>query len=364
MLVPGSEDREPTAVHDLMLAGAIRAGTRFGGPLDRRYRFGPQTVRLRFAGPEVADALGPALDHVRIADGPTDGPTDVTIDCWDSVSSGEPVSPLVALLLDRIDHDWLAWLTPRHEVRGFDNDRVATAFEPWSGILSTYDRTTARGAWWTQDATAVPSHERAAPLRSLLGWALGELGLQSVHAAAVGRTDGGVLLAGPGGSGKSSTALRGLADGLGHLADDYCLISTVGPPTAHSLYAVAKLDGPADLERLPEFGASVTNPERTGSEKLVIDVGRDFPDRVVTSFPIRAVVVPQVRAGAPTALAPMSSAAALRALGPTTMLQLPGAGSTAFRHMGDLVRAVPCFTLYLGPDAAAVTPLLESLLRP
>ncbi len=361
MLPPGSELREPTAVVDLMLAGAARAGAA-AGVEDRRYRFDDVTVRIRFVGPTLAAVLGPCLEHVRDDAAPTTD--DVTIHCVDAVSSGEPVSPLVGLLLDRIDHDWHAWLTPRHEVRGISNERSPTAFEPWSGILSTFDRDRGVGVWWTDDATAVPTHERAAPLRSLFGWALADRGLQSVHAAAVGRPGGGVLLAGPGGSGKSSTALLCLAAGLGHLADDYCLISTDGPPTAHSLYAVAKLDGPADLARVPAFESAVTNPHRTGAEKVVIDVRRDFADRIVTAFPVRAVVVPRVSLDAPSALVPLAPAAALRALGPTTLLQLPGAGGGALRAMGDLVRSVPCFELRLGPDTAAVPALVEGLLAP
>lgn len=358
MLPPGSERREPAAVLDLMVAGAARAGRAVGGTDDRRYRFADRTVGVRFAGPAVAAALGPTLEHVRT----DDGPADATIHCFDSTSSGEPVSPLVEILLDRIDHDWHAWLTPRHEIRGIGDDRVPTTFEPWAGILSAYDRDRRTGVWWIRDVDRIPSHERAAPLRSVLAWALADLGLQSVHAAAVGRPDGGVLLAGPGGSGKSSTALACLAAGLGHLSDDYCLISTSGPPCAHSLFAVAKLDGPADLERLPTFAPSVTNPTRAGSEKLVVDVRRDFGDRILTSFPVRAVVVPRIAPDPSSRIEPVAPAAALRALGPTTLLQLPGAGTGALRAMGDLVRSVPCFELHLGRDTSVVPGLIEALL--
>lgn len=359
MLPPGSEDREPAALLELMLAGFARAHDAAAGPDDRCYRFGDRVVRIRFAGSEVADALGPVLEHVR-----TDGSTvaDATLHCFDSSASGEPVSPLVQLLLDRIDLDWHAWLTPRHEIRGIGNERVPTAFEPWSGILSAFDRDRRTGVWWIRDAAEVPSHERAAPLRTLLGWALADLGLQSVHAAAVGRASGGVLLAGPGGSGKSSTALRCLAGGLDHLADDYCLISTSGPPRAYSLFAVAKLDGADDLTRLPEFRTSVVNADRQGAEKLVVDLRREFAERIIATFPIRAVVAPTVRPAGPTTLAPLDPAAALRALGPTTLLQLPGSGTRALHAMGDLVRRVPCHTLYLGDDGADVPALVSSLL--
>jgi len=357
MLPPGAEGLEPTATLELMLAGFGRASDRLG-LIERRYRFGGHVVALRFAGPALLDALTPAIEHLR-----TDaGPAEVTLSCWDSATSGEALSPLVSLLLGRIDHDWFGWLTPRLEVRGISNGRVPCVLEPWHGILSVYDRATDRGVWWIADAAAVPSHERAAPARSMLSWALADRGRQSVHAAAVGRADGGVLLVGPGGSGKSTTALRCLEAGLGHLADDYCLVSTQGGPTAHSLYAVGKVVGADDLARLASMQDSVINPEQLGLDKQVIDLRRHHADRLLHSFPVRAVVVPRVEPDRPTSLEPLRPAAALRALCPTTLLQRPGAAGEALLTMGDLVRRVPCFALHLGPDRDAVVPLIEGLL--
>ena len=58
-----------------------------------------------------------------------------------------------------------------------------------------------------EDASRLPPWERACPLRALLTWWAAPERLLMAHGAAVGSGEGALLLAGPGGSGKSTTAL-------------------------------------------------------------------------------------------------------------------------------------------------------------
>lgn len=359
MLPPESEQLEPTACFDLMVAGFARAAQQVEEVLERRYRFGARVVLLRFAGPALHDALGRAISHLEIDDA---DPVDVTIDLWDTESTGAPLSPLIIFMRSRIAYDHFEFLTPRHEIRGISNDRVPATLDHWSKAFSLYDRERAHGVYWVESADHVPYFERAAPLRTMLSWALGDLGLQSVHAAAVGDADGGVLLAGAGGSGKSSTALRCLEAGMGHVADDYCLIGADSSPEAFSMYSVAKLDGLADLQRMPGFLPHIVNPEAAGTEKLVMHLADSFPSQLVLRIPVRAVLVPRVTHAPDTTLEPISAAAALRALGPTTLLQRPGAGAETMAAMSRLVRSVPCFELRLGSESEQIPRTIADLL--
>ena len=86
-----------------------------------------------------------------------------------------------------------------------------------------------RGAFWARDAEALPRWETAAPLRTLLRWAL-RSGLHLVHAAAVVGARGAALLAGASGAGKSTTALAAAQAGLGYVGDDYCAVELGDPP--------------------------------------------------------------------------------------------------------------------------------------
>lgn len=359
MLPPGAERLEPTACFELMLAGFHRAVGRIGRPIEHHYRFGTHTVRFLFAAPPLVDALAPALAHLRRVG---DGPADLTVHLWDSRSTGEPLSPLVGLLTERIATYPYQWLTARHEIIGISNARVPATLDHWSGVFSVYDREAATGVYWVDDATALPYFERGAPLRTLLSWWLSDVGYQSVHAAGVGDAEGGVLLTGKGGSGKSSTALRCLQAGMRYLGDDYCMFGVDLPPQAFSMYNTAKLNGTADLQRQPRFVPLVENPNPPGDEKLVMFLERHFPDQMADGFPIEAVLVPRVTDGDSTTISEISPGATLAALGPTTLLQRPGSAARALRAMGALVRSVPCFELRLGGDGVDAPDVISGLL--
>ena len=93
----------------------------------------------------------------------------------------------------------------------------------------------------------------------------------------------------------------------------------------------------------------------------MLDVHGYRPDMVRSSLPIDAIVLPSVGSGQGPKLQPASGAAALRALAPTTLLQLPGAAHARMRAMADLVRRVPAFSLELGADMSAVPDLIAGI---
>ena len=212
------------------------------------------------------------------------------------------------------------------------------------------------------DASKVPYFEQGAPLRTLLSWWLSDANYQPAHAGAVGFEDGGVLLAGKGGSGKSTTALLCLDAGFGYAGDDYCMFSTGSSPHAFSMYNTAKLNGCADLERQPRYAPLIENMDAMDDQKLMLFVHRHLPEHVLLSFPVKAVIVPQVGDEPLVRLREISPGHALRAIGPSTLGQLPGASGGALHRMGDLVQRVPCYELQLGQDPTAVPGVIAGLL--
>jgi hypothetical protein len=207
---------------------------------------------------------------------------------------------------------------------GDPGTRVAY-FAP-SRALSVYDTARRVGTFSVPDATLLPFYERAAPLRTLLHWALEPYGCRLAHAAAVATSAGGALLAGRGGSGKSTTALGCLRNGFRYAGDDYVGVTLDGDAArAHSLFCTAKV------------------AESGEEEKTVL-----YLSDVAPSFPLRAVILPRV-AGGVSRLRRASGAEALRALAPTTMFQLPGNGE-ALSSMAALARTLPAWSLELGDD--------------
>ena len=218
----------------------------------------------------------------------------------------------------------------------------------------------------------LPDYERGAPFVLLLHWwqllcpPPAQPPACAVHAAAVGtERDGGLLLVGRGGSGKSTTALACLSAGFLYVGDDYCLLqSTADGPWAASLFATGKLSD-AMLERFPVFATTVVNPTRTPGEKALLFLDRSFSAHLAAGLPLRAILLPRVLAGGgETRLTPASPAAALQALAPSTIFLFRRSGSEAANLLAQLAgvtRSLPCFHLQLGADADATrTPRILS----
>ena len=329
------------------------------GLIEYFYTIGSYTLCLRFAGLGLIPQIAPALSH--LATEPTANP-DLTICLWDSASTGTQLPLLIGSLVDLIRLHWMDHLGPRKEIKAYDGDRIRTNFHIGPNILSVLDRQQNLACYWIEDAQDIPYWEKGSPLQTILNWWTTDHQHQYIHAGAVGTPTGGVLLAGKGGSGKSSTALACIDSPLVYASDDYCLVSTDPKPYVYSLYNTAKLKGQADLERFPNLAPLVNNVDRMGLEKAMLFLHKHYPEKIVSGFPIKAVLIPQVTGKLDTHLRPTTAGAALRALAPSTIFQLAGSGQTAFQLMSSLVKQVPCYALELGTDMAQIPDVILRLL--
>jgi hypothetical protein len=352
-----SENREQIAGFDLLLGGFQRACVAVGGSLDQFIKIGEFTVCLRFAGAGLLPYVSPALAHLCIE--PTAAP-DLTICLWDTVSTNTPTAPLLNWLCKSIRMQPFEHLSPRQEIRVLSNTRVPATFEMGAGVLSMLDTQQASAVYWVHDAAALPYYEQGAPLRTILNWWLSSRNFQCVHAGAVGTTEGGVLLTGKGGSGKSTTALACLDSELLYVSDDYCLFTNEPRPYVYSLYNTAKLNGLRDLQRQPQFLPMIHNTNQLGQEKLMMFLARHMGHKLRRGFPLKAILLPCVTGNVETRLTRVSAGLALKSLAPTSLFQLPGAAQRSFQNMGELVRQLPCYQLELGSDLSAIP---EAILR-
>jgi hypothetical protein len=335
----------------------VEAGEAAGGGLERDFHVGGMNLRLRFAGAELEPPLLRALRHLRP---PRTGAPLATISVWDSDSTGVPV-PLFPWRPGDVRR--------RGEIRGFNHARIRTVYHgdvmaPGFGFhaLSMCDVASRSAIFWVQGRDRLPWTELAEPLRTALNWTLSGPTLHLVHAACVSTGDGGVLLAGKGGSGKTTTALACLEAGFGFSGDNYVALSTVGRPMAHSLFGNAKLR-PEGLALLPGFAHDIEGLGEDGEDKLVVDVACRRPGLLKHEVPIEALVVPRIVPGARTRIRPGSPGEGLLTLAPTTMFQLPGDGRPAFRTMTEFVRRVPTYVLELGGETADAPPAIAGILQ-
>lgn len=331
----------------------LRATQFHQGGVRRAFRMGGKIMVLHFAHPALAPWLTPAIEHLEIAVEGSD--PDLTICVWDAVSTGTVMPP----------PPWSSReYAPRGEVAGFDDPRYRLSFHPGSGILNVLDKKTRCALYWIRDMGQLPYYETGAPFLPLLNWWWTPQGGQVVHAAGVGFKQGGILLVGKGGSGKSTTALAGcLMEGWRYVGDDYLLISHTPLPMASSLFNSAKLDRLSLQRFFPQWSSLTHNTRHSETEKSLIFFHRHRPEWLCPTFPINAILMPEITGQSRTTLTPVSSMSVLKALAPSTLFQLSGAGKDELALMARLVRNIPGFRLALGTDPAeisrAIRPLIE-----
>jgi hypothetical protein len=302
------------------------------------------SVHLRIAGSALAARFLPALDH--LVAGPSPSPHDITIGCWDRMATGVAPPP----------PPWTAdAVLPRGRVRGHTQHAVRMTYDHSMRMFCVYDSDARRALVHVADAALIPAWVDRAPLRSILTWWASDLGIAFLHAGSVADDRGAVVLAGASGSGKSTTAMACLADGMHFIGDDACLVRLDGRPTVHTMYRRAKLERDA-AARLPAVAELAVD---TMADSVLIDPGA----RVVHSAPLRAVLLPRIADAERSCLTPVTSAEARRVLVPATMLEGSGAGASTLRAITRLVGAVPCFRLELGRDLGDVVATVRRALE-
>ncbi len=331
------------------LEESFGAATASVGLVERGISLAGLPMRLRFAGEGMMSRIAGSFSHLISEERRED---ELTIDIWDSTSTGAPAPPLLGAPLEGQGAEPIYY---------YDEDGVR-ALSRW-GTLSVLDAPAARAWFWAPGPDEMLSWDWASPLRAILHWWLGRHGILQVHGGAVGTHEGGVLVVGRGGSGKSTTTLACLSAGLRYAGDDFVGVASSPRPWVHSLYSSGKLE-PHHLQRFPRLLGAVANPVRDEDEKVIVYATSIAPDLPIAGFPLVAVLVPKVVADEPqTRLVPVSSGTALAALAPSTIFQLHPPQENALGRMAALVRRVPCYSLELGSDidriADAVVPLIE-----
>jgi hypothetical protein len=242
------------------------------------------------------------------------------------------------------------------------DQRFKVFYQPDVGILNMLDSEKDQAVYWVGDCDDLRFYERASPLRNLLYWWMRDHGRQFTHAAATGNSQGGVLIGGKGGSGKTTTSLACLDAGLLYAGDNYILLSQESGPTVHGVYNSCTLHAPHMHTRLPWLAAKASNPNRLEVEKALVFLYEHYPESVATSMPVKAVLLPEITGDSVTKLRRISPGQCLTLLAPSSIFNLPAAGEDDFRYLARFVRKVPSYVLELGTDLSAVPGVIVELL--
>lgn len=333
-------------------AGFDAASAACGGASCDGYDIAGARVHLRFASPALRSRLAPAFDHLaaRADDGAAPA---LTVCLWDSASTGVDPPPRPPAPSDHAEG----------ALFHFHEPPIRAAYQPGLESLSVWDAEDGIAWHWVSDALEQPYWDQASPIRQILFWWLSARGCLQVHGAAVGTPDGGVLLVGKGGSGKSTVALSTLGSELLYAGDDYVAVTLDPSPRIESLYGTAKLEPDHARALFPNLVPLLSNADRLDAEKAVIHVHGHFPESLTKGFPLRAILVPKVRSSQrESRIVDVSRAEAFAALAPSTIFQLHTAGPDSLAQMSGVVQRVPCYGLELGSDLAMIPATISDFL--
>jgi hypothetical protein len=346
--MPHTRQRTPAVFFDDALE-AVDLAARGSAWAKRHYLVGGRTLQIVFGSAALQRCIGRALAHLETA---AQSKPDLTVFAWDSATSRLP--PLKP-----------GWPANAYgdfgEIAGFNNARFHCATQSGPVIFRMLDRERKRAIYWSPSADDLPDYECAAPMRSLLHeWLPGD-GALPLHGGAVGFPGGGILLVGSGGVGKSNAAMACLQSPLLYASDDFCALSYDAEWLVHSLYSTGKL-GSGDLARFQHLVPFISNPERSADEKAVFFLNEHFPSRLIRAFPVRAIVLPRVCPDEPSAMVPVSRAAAHKAIAISTSAMTPNHTALTFSMATRLVTDLPCFELRMGNRIEAAPALIGDLL--
>ncbi len=307
-------------------------------------------ICIHFAGRQMTGIMLPALNHLKAE--ATDNP-DLTLCVWDTESTGVEMVPHPVGIED---------FTDRGDIWGFFSGRFKTAFH-WSDFsVNVMDLEQGIGVYWVETTSRFPYWVYSSPLRTLIHWWMESRGLQMVHAAAIGNADGAVLMPGRSGQGKSTTAITCIRHGMYYLSDDYVIVGLHPEPVVYSLYNTAKINA-SELERYPELSPLCINPEKLSHEKAVMYLYPRYKNQIKSSLPLKGVMLPEVMPRRESGLAPVEFWKLQRAMGFTTMSQLPNIGKHTHLFLNNLIRRLPCFTLEAGNDLKQLPEVVSRYLR-
>jgi hypothetical protein len=319
--------------------------------VESAYRLADRTVRLRVVGPELAAECAPPLAHLRASEAAAE--PFLTIDVWHEAETGVAAErPCLPSPLDSYG-----------VMTASADGRYVAEHRPHSGAW--LDRRERRIFAWVASAGRLHLDERARPWHRALAVALGDLGIQTVHAGLVAWQGRGALLVGQGGAGKSTTSICCLLNGLAYLSDDFVGLAAApdGDFVGHSLYnsALIRL---GHLNGYHALAAACRPGHYPDEEKSMVCFSRMDGARLAAKVAIRAVLFPRVAGRADTEIAPLAPRAALLALAPSLLLCRTGVGARGMQRLAALVERVPSYRLELGHDLRQVAPTVTNLLSP
>lgn len=310
---------------------------------ERWFTFADLPCRSRVVGDGLAEDVFRAFSHLRM-DAAGQQPA-LTIDVWDEKASGVGVPGLEP------GDDLSAW----GELFASEDER--TVVYARAQTRTALDRVNRHIVGWVGRHDHLTQYEVARPLYApLLLWHEDQK-VRAIHAGLVSRNGNGVLFGGPGGSGKSTTALTCLKAGWEYLADDYVGLKAMpdGSFLGYSLYCSIHLE-PKHFKKFPYLEPHAIPGRLPREDKTLVLLSEVLPGELSRSTRIRAVALPIVTNAPKPRIRPATKVESLLRLAPSSLLMLPhsAAGAHEFEELSHFLENTPTYWLELGQNVEEI----------
>lgn len=356
------EKIEQRLIFEMFQNAFEEAAENIGSISDFRFELAGQSICLKFAGDALQPYLTKALKHLPTS---AKNKTDLTFFIWDRLTTQQDLPVLIDVLTKcAYQAPWIAQRGQRSELFDLSKGEILSALYG-ELILTSLNLSEKKGIYWASSPKDIPFYEIGAPLRMPLSWHFSSPTRQILHSGAVGTSEGGVLLAGKGGSGKSTTALSCLNSPLFYAGDDYLLVSIEKDKiTGHSLYNTAKTKTNQDLARFENLNLKVENADKTSiaAEKPLIFLGWQKPEKIICSLPLKAIVFPRYIPKVEAQRSLLSPLTAFRALVESNVKQTPHLDKESMKMMWELTQKLPAYLLILGENQAEIPNFILQIL--
>jgi hypothetical protein len=309
-----------------------------------------KAINIKTSGIFLKTILQPAFSHILING---QGKVDLQITVWDENFTGVTLPPPPWQWPDSSDTNSISNLQLKHFIAVLSENRT---------IFFIYNMQKNAVIVAIKDSKKLPNYFLSSPFVRIINSWIKTQDLLLLHAGCVGFNDRSVLIVGKGGSGKSTTALTSLLNGLYYLSDDYLLVNPDDPITAYSMFNSGKLHT-HHLQNFNDLIELAVPQENDQFDKPLMFLSQKYTDKVISKSPLKAIVAPIVTSQQHTKLLAISPFNALKSLAPSTIIQLNNSGND-FAQMAMLTKKLPCFQLQLGADyQTTIAPILTDLLN-
>lgn len=190
---------------------------------------------------------------------------------------------------------------------------------------------------------------------------LGATDTSLLHGGTLALNGNGVLLAGEGGTGKSSTVLAGIFLGLQSVGDDYVLVDAA-KRTARPVFNTLKQDE-TGLRRLGQWGHAAVPKAVNWQGKHQFYLPDVVEGASASYIDLKAILLPHFTHGDQTSISQIDAKSAFIALAPSGVSQIHCDRARLFSVAGQVARQLPAFRLNLGTEPNEIVAVLRQFLE-